>query len=104
MNHSPCDYKAPLVLFGYLAGITGKIEMTTGVLILGQRQAVLVAKQAAEVDVLTRWPPALGRQHRLEPGRVPGPGRGLPGRRSVEQIKLLRELWTNPENTLAAVP
>ena len=41
------------MLFGYLAALTETIEMTTGVLILGQRQTALVAKQAAEVDVLT---------------------------------------------------
>ena len=37
-------FHEPFVMFGYLAGITEKIEMTTGVLILGQRQTVLVAK------------------------------------------------------------
>src|SRR5688500_4433920 len=42
----------PMVLFGYLAALTD-LELMPGVLILPQRQAVLVAKQAAEVDVLT---------------------------------------------------
>ena len=46
-------FHEPFVLFGYLAGITEKIEFTTGVLILGQRQTGLVAKQAAELDVIT---------------------------------------------------
>jgi alkanesulfonate monooxygenase SsuD/methylene tetrahydromethanopterin reductase-like flavin-dependent oxidoreductase (luciferase family) len=41
------------VAFGYLAGITQRIELTTGVLILPQRQTVLVAKQASEVDLLS---------------------------------------------------
>src|SRR3954447_10312106 len=41
------------VLFGYMAGLTTKIEFVTGILILPQRQTVLVAKQAAEVDVLS---------------------------------------------------
>jgi len=46
------------VLFGYLAGLTEKIQMTTGILILPQRQTARVAKQAAAVDVLTEagWP------------------------------------------------
>ena len=42
----------PLVLFGYLARCTGKLGFSTGVLILPQRQTVLVAKQAACLDVL----------------------------------------------------
>ena len=46
-------FHEPFVLFGYLAAITEKIEMTTGILILPQRQTALVAKQAAAVDVLT---------------------------------------------------
>jgi alkanesulfonate monooxygenase SsuD/methylene tetrahydromethanopterin reductase-like flavin-dependent oxidoreductase (luciferase family) len=46
-------FHEPLVLFGYLAGLTQRIEMATGILILPQRQTALVAKQAAEVDVLS---------------------------------------------------
>jgi hypothetical protein len=41
------------VLLGYLAAITSAVELTTGVLILPQRQTALVAKQAAQVDVLS---------------------------------------------------
>ena len=41
------------VLFGYLAAITHRIELMTGVIILPQRQTALVAKQATEVDVLS---------------------------------------------------
>ena len=47
------NFHEPFVLFGYLAGLTDKIQMTTGILILPQRQTTLVAKQAAAVDVLT---------------------------------------------------
>jgi alkanesulfonate monooxygenase SsuD/methylene tetrahydromethanopterin reductase-like flavin-dependent oxidoreductase (luciferase family) len=43
----------PLVLFGHLAAVTRRLELVTGVLALPQRQTVLVAKQAAEVDVLS---------------------------------------------------
>src|SRR5207244_4330666 len=46
-------FHEPLVLFGYLAGIVS-MEVVTGIIILPQRQTVLVAKQAAEVDVLNR--------------------------------------------------
>ena len=43
----------PLVLFGFLAAVTRRIELVTQVVALPQRQTALVAKQAAEVDVLT---------------------------------------------------
>ena len=46
-------FHEPFVLFGYLAGITTTLELVTAVLILGQRQTALVAKQAAQVDLLT---------------------------------------------------
>ena len=53
----PCDKDTPshqpLVLFGYLAGLTQTIELVTGVIILPQRQAALVAKQAAEIAMLS---------------------------------------------------
>ena len=94
-SHSDMFHE-PFVLFGYLAGVTDKIQMTTGVLILGQRQTALVAKQAAEVDVLT------GGRLRLGIGigwnhveyEASGEDFSNRGRRSVEQIRLLRALWT----------
>jgi alkanesulfonate monooxygenase SsuD/methylene tetrahydromethanopterin reductase-like flavin-dependent oxidoreductase (luciferase family) len=43
----------PLVLFGYLAALTRRLELVTGVLALPQRPTVVVAKQAAEVDALS---------------------------------------------------
>jgi alkanesulfonate monooxygenase SsuD/methylene tetrahydromethanopterin reductase-like flavin-dependent oxidoreductase (luciferase family) len=43
----------PFVLFGYLAGITERIGLATGVLVLPQRQTALVARQAADVDLLS---------------------------------------------------
>src|SRR5690606_20884275 len=46
-------FHEPMVLLGYLAAITQRIELVTGILILPQRQTTLVAKQAAEVDVLS---------------------------------------------------
>src|SRR5258706_3660401 len=46
-------FHEPMVFFGFLAAVTTRIQLTTGILILPQRQAVLVAKQAAEVDVLS---------------------------------------------------
>ena len=94
-SHSDMFHE-PFVLFGYLAGVTDEIQMTTGVLILGQRQTALVAKQAAEVDVLTggrlRLGIGIGWNH-VEYEAL-GEDFSNRGRRSVEQIRLLRALWT----------
>ncbi len=46
-------FHEPFVLFGYLAAVTQRVELVTGILILPQRQTGLVAKQAAAVDVLS---------------------------------------------------
>ena len=46
-------YHDPFVMFGFLAGCTGIADFSTQVLILAQRQTVLVAKQAACLDVLS---------------------------------------------------
>ncbi|MDA1129104.1 MAG: LLM class F420-dependent oxidoreductase [Chloroflexi bacterium] len=89
-------FHEPFVLFGYLAGITTKLEMVTAVLILGQRQTALVAKQAAEVDLLTggrlRLGVGVGWNH-VEYEAL-NQEFGNRGRRYAEQINLLREFWT----------
>ena len=84
------------VLLGYLAGITEKIELVTSVLILGQRQTALVAKQAAEVDVLTGGRLRLGIGTGWNEVEYEALGEDFHnrGRRSVEQIELMRALWT----------
>lgn len=89
-------FHEPLVLFGYLAGLTRRIELVTGILILPQRQTVLVAKQAAEVDVLT------GGRFRLGVGigwneveyQALSENFHNRGKRSEEQIAVLRALFT----------
>ena len=86
------------VTFGFLAAVTTRIELTTGIVILPQRQTVLVAKQAAEVDILSR-----GRL-RMAVGTgwnyVEYEGLGMEwdnrGSRYEEQITLLRKLWAEP--------
>jgi alkanesulfonate monooxygenase SsuD/methylene tetrahydromethanopterin reductase-like flavin-dependent oxidoreductase (luciferase family) len=47
------SFHEPLVLFGYLAALITRLELVTGILILPRRQTALVAKQAAEVDLLS---------------------------------------------------
>ena len=86
------------VLFGFLAAMTSTLELVTGVLVLPQRQTALVAKQAAEVDVLS------GGRLRLGVGigwnRVEYEALGETftdrGVRSEEQVELLRALWGAP--------
>ena len=89
-------FHEPFVLFGYLAGITEKLEFVTGVLILGQRQTALVAKQTAEVDVLTggRLRLGIGIGWNVVEYEALGEKFSNRGRRSEEQIDLLRQLWT----------
>ena len=90
-------FHEPFVLFGYLAGVTTRLELVTAVLILSQRQTALVAKQAAEVDLLTggrlRLGVGVGWNHvEYEALNQDFSNRG---RRYAEQIPLLREFWTN---------
>jgi probable F420-dependent oxidoreductase len=86
------------VLFGYLAGITETIELVTGVLVLPQRQTALVAKQAAEVDVLSGGRLRLGVGLGWNPVEYEGLGQPFRqrGARLTEQVALLRALWANP--------
>jgi probable F420-dependent oxidoreductase len=89
-------FHEPLVLFGFLAGVTSTVELVTGILILPQRQTALVAKQAAAVDVLTggrlRLGVGIGWNH-VEYEAL-GENFKNRGRRVEEQIALLRALWT----------
>jgi len=93
---SETPFHEVMTFFGYCAAITTTLELVTSILILPQRQTALVAKQAAEVDILT------GGRFRL------GVGLGWNdveydslnenfhnrGRRIEEQIAVLRQLWT----------
>jgi probable F420-dependent oxidoreductase len=88
----------PLVLFAYLAGLTERIEFATGVVVLPQRQTALVARQAADVDLLS------GGRLRLGVGvgwnyveyEALGQDFATRGARQEEQIELLRRLFTEP--------
>ena len=89
----------PFVVFGYLAGQTRSIELVTGVVILAQRQTALVAKQAAIVDVLSGGRLRLGIGTGWNPVEFVALGENFRdrGRRSEEQIAVLRALWTEDE-------
>lgn len=88
----------PLVMFAHLAALTKRIELVTGILILPQRQTALVARQAADLDLLS------GGRFRLGVGigwnhveyRALGQDFKTRGRRVDEQVELLRKLWSEP--------
>jgi probable F420-dependent oxidoreductase len=93
----------PFVMFAYLAGITERIHFATGVLVLPQRQTALVARQAADVDLLS------GGRLRLGVGvgwnyveyEALGQDFGTRGAREEEQIELLRRFFTAPVVTFS---
>jgi probable F420-dependent oxidoreductase len=89
-------FHEPFVLFGYLAGVTKRIEFVTGIIILPQRQTVLVAKQAAALDVLSGGRLRFGIGIGWNPVEYEALGADFSnrGRRSEEQIEVLRKLWT----------
>jgi len=88
----------PLVMFGYLAGITERIRLVTGILILPQRQTVLVARQAADVDLLSggRLDLGIGLGWNYVEYDVLGEEFKTRGKRVNEQVEVLRKLWTEP--------
>ena len=91
-------FHEPFVFFGYLAGVTQTLELVTGVIILPQRQTALVAKQAAEVDVLSGGRLRLGvglGWNWVEYQALNKTFRNR-GRRIEEQVELMRKLWTEP--------
>jgi probable F420-dependent oxidoreductase len=91
-------FHEPFVLLAYLAGITHEIDLMTGVLILPQRQTVLVAKQAAELSLLSNGRFRLGVGTGWNHVEYTGLGTDFAsrGRRFDEQVTLLRKLWTEP--------
>lgn len=93
-NHT--TFHEPFVLFGYLGAITKNIEFVTGILILPQRQTALVAKQAAEVDILTNQRLRLGVANGWNDAEYEALNEDFHnrGRRIEEQIEVMRALWT----------
>ncbi len=98
MNDDPGNiYHESLTLFAYLSGLTEKIIFVTGIMVLPKRQTLLVARQAAEVDVLSNGRLRLGvgvgwKEQEFEALGIDFRSRG---RLIEEQINLLKELWTS---------
>ncbi|MGC2191767.1 MAG: LLM class F420-dependent oxidoreductase [Candidatus Dormiibacterota bacterium] len=93
-------FHEPLVLFGYLAAVTS-LELVNGIIILPQRQTALVAKQAAEVDILSegRFRLGIGLGWNAVEYEALGKSFSDRGRRVEEQVGLLRRLWTESSVT-----
>lgn len=88
----------PFVVFAYMAAVTRKIEFTTGILILPQRQTALVAKQSATLDVISNGRLRLGigiGWNQVE-YQVLDQNFHNRGKRSGEQVEVLRQLWSQP--------
>lgn len=90
-------FHEPFALFAHLAAATERIKFVTGVIILPQRQTALAAKQAAAVDVLSGGRLRLGIGVGWNPVEYEALGENFRdrGRRSEEQIDVMRKLWTN---------
>src|SRR3989440_11709438 len=91
-------YHDPFVLFGFLAGCTNIPDFSTQVLILAQRQTVLVAKQAACLDVLSGGRLRLGIGVGWNEIEFVGLNENFHnrGRRSEDQVEVMRALWPEP--------
>jgi probable F420-dependent oxidoreductase len=97
-------FHEPFVMFGYLAAITS-LELVTGIIILPQRQTALVAKQAAEVDLLTngRFRLGVGLGWNAVEYEALGQDFTRRGARMAEQVGLLRRLWTERSVTFEGI-
>lgn len=95
-EHQP--FHDPLVMFTYAAAITKRLEFATGVLILPQRQTALVARQAADLDLLSdgRLTLGVGTGWNYVEYDVLGQDFATRGKRLDEQIAFLRRLWSEP--------
>ena len=94
-NHETVVHES-LTTMGYLAAVAPKLGLMSGILILPQRQTALVAKQAAEIDVLCGGKLRLGIGVGWNFVEYEALGMNFQdrGARSAEQIEVMRELWT----------
>jgi probable F420-dependent oxidoreductase len=94
-------FHEPLAFFAFAAAVTSQIELITAVLILPQRQTVLVAKQSAEVAVLSnnRLRLGVGTGWNTIEYQALNESFGNRGRRQAEQVDLMRRLWAEDSLT-----
>ena len=100
-NTSKDFFHDPFVMFGFLSACTKTIEFSTQVMILAQRQTALVAKQAASLDVLSGGRFRFGIGVGWNPVEYVGLNENFHnrGKRSEEQVQVLRALWAEPHVT-----
>ena len=91
-------FHEPMTLFAYFAACTSRIGLTTGILILPQRQTALVAKQAVQIQLLSggRFRLGVGTGWNHVEYESLGEDYENRGKRMDEQVELLRELWSHP--------
>src|SRR3984957_20008137 len=94
-------FHEPFLAVGYIAACTSKVELSTQVLILAQRQTVLVAKQAASLDVLSGGRFRFGIGVGWNEMEFVGLNENFHnrGKRSEEQVQVMKALWANPYTT-----
>lgn len=90
-------FHEPFTVFAFMAAVTSRIEFVSAVLILPQRQTALVAKQAAELAILSNNRFRLGigtgwNAVEYEALNIPFEHRGS---RQAEQVELMRKLWSS---------
>jgi probable F420-dependent oxidoreductase len=91
-------FHEPLTTIAWLAGATTTLNFVTSVLVLPMRQTVLVAKQVAEIDLLSggRFKFLVGPSWNFTEYEAMGTDFATRGERMEEQITVLRRLWTEP--------
>jgi probable F420-dependent oxidoreductase len=91
-------FHEPFILFAYLTALLPRMEFVTGVIVLPQRETALVAKQAAELDILTAGKFRLGLGIGWNAVEYEALGKDFRNRakRFEEQLEVLRRLWTEP--------
>ena len=100
-NTSKDFFHDPFVLFGFLSGCTRKVELSTQVLVLAQRQTALVAKQAACADLLSGGRIRLGVGIGWNEVEFTALNENFHnrGKRSEEQVQVMQALWAEPHVT-----
>lgn len=99
--HKRTRWREPLTLLSFLAGVTTTLELVTGIIVLPSRQTVLVAKQAAELDLLSGGRLRLGVSVGWNEKEYQAMGVDMAqrGKRIEEQVAILRQLWTQDRVT-----
>lgn len=88
-------FHEPFTLFAFIAAVTEKIVMSTAVLILPQRQTALVAKQVAQLAILSegRFRLGIGTGWNTVEYEALNEDFTNRGKRQEEQVDLMRKLW-----------